>query len=148
MYDAVAGRILSGGGAPSYELSDAITNSHITTINEASGLAQVKQLKGLNQGRIFGDGIILPTGHVLTTGGMSWGRVYTDATAVTVPEIWDPTIEEWSQWTELADEVTPRTYHSIGVLLQDGTVLSGGGGLCGVVCVDGINQEVLTKRRI
>lgn len=137
MYDAVAGKILSGGGAPSYEESAAITNSHITTINEASGIAQVKQLKGLNRGRIFGDGILLPTGHVLTTGGMSWGKVYTDATAVTVPEIWDPVTEEW---TELADEVTPRTYHSIGVLLQDGTVFSGGGGLCGVVCVNGINQ--------
>lgn len=137
MYDAVAGKILSGGGAPSYEESAAIPNSHITTINEVSGIAQVKQLKGLNRGRIFGDGILLPTGHVLTTGGMSWGKVYTDATAVTVPEIWDPITEEW---TELADEVTPRTYHSIGVLLQDGTVFSGGGGLCGVVCVNGINQ--------
>ncbi|KAI5368260.1 putative galactose oxidase/kelch, beta-propeller, immunoglobulin-like, immunoglobulin E-set [Septoria linicola] len=137
MYDAVAGKILSGGGAPSYELSDALTNSHITTINEASGVAEVKQIKGLNRARIFGDGVILPTGHVLTTGGMQWGRVYTDATAVTVPEIWDPATEEW---TELADEVTPRTYHSIGVLLQDGTVFSGGGGLCGVVCVDGINH--------
>ena len=74
MYDAVAGKILSGGGAPSYELSDALTNSHITTINEASGVAEVKQIKGLNRARIFGDGVILPTGHVLTTGGMQWGK--------------------------------------------------------------------------
>jgi galactose oxidase len=137
MYDAVAGKILSAGGAPSYELSNALTNAHITTINDASGVAEVKQLKGLNRARIFGDGVILPTGHVLTTGGMQWGRVYTDATAVTVPEIWDPETEEF---TELADEGTARTYHSIGVLLQDGTVFSGGGGLCGTICIEGINQ--------
>lgn len=78
MHDAVTGKILSAGGAPSYELSDALTNAHITTINETSGVAEVKQLKGLNRARIFGDGILLPTGHALTTGGMQWGRVYTD----------------------------------------------------------------------
>lgn len=137
MYDAPAGKILSAGGAPSYELSDALTNAHITTINDAAGIAEVKPLAGLKHSRIFGDGVLLPNGQVLTTGGMKWGRVYTDATAVTIPELWDPVTEEF---TEMADEGVPRTYHSIGILMQDGTVFSGGGGLCGVVCIDGINH--------
>ncbi len=31
----------------------------------------------------------------------------------------------------MAQEAEPRNYHSVAVLLPDGTVFSGGGGLCG-----------------
>jgi galactose oxidase len=34
----------------------------------------------------------------------------------------------------MAPETSPRNYHSVGVLLRDGRVFSGGGGLCGDGC--------------
>lgn len=34
------------------------------------------------------------------------------------------------QWRTLAPEAVPRNYHSISILLTDGRVFSGGGGLC------------------
>ena len=43
-------------------------------------------------------------------------------------EMWNPANGEW---TKLAPMGAPRTYHSIALLLPDGKVLSGGGGLCG-----------------
>ena len=46
-------------------------------------------------------------------------------------EIWDPETEEF---TTLAAMAVPRTYHSVALLLPDGRVFSGGGGLCGEKC--------------
>ena len=37
-----------------------------------------------------------------------------------------------------------RTYHSVGVLLQDGRVFSGGGGLCGGCSTNHFNGQILT----
>ena len=44
-------------------------------------------------------------------------------------EIWDPDTERWT--LVQARHAVPRTYHSTAVLLQDGRILHGGGGLCG-----------------
>jgi hypothetical protein len=51
-------------------------------------------------------------------------------------EIWNPVTETWSNDAALA---VPRTYHSAAVLLPDGRVFVGGGGLCGDrdFCVSG-----------
>ena len=46
---------------------------------------------------------------------------------ILAPEIWNP---DTGQWREVADAGAPRNYHSIALLLPDGTVLSAGGGLC------------------
>jgi galactose oxidase len=47
-------------------------------------------------------------------------------------EIWDPATEKWTLLN--AKHKVPRTYHSTAVLLPDGRVLTGGGGLCGNRC--------------
>jgi hypothetical protein len=44
-------------------------------------------------------------------------------------EIWNPISETWSTDADLA---VPRTYHSVAVLMPDGRVFTGGGGLCGI----------------
>ncbi|MEM7332512.1 MAG: putative Ig domain-containing protein, partial [Chloroflexota bacterium] len=42
------------------------------------------------------------------------------------PEIWNP---DSGEWREVASMVTPRNYHSVAILLADGRILVGGGGL-------------------
>jgi galactose oxidase len=44
----------------------------------------------------------------------------------------------------LAAQAVPRTYHSFALLLPDGRVLSGGGGLCGQCSTNHTNAEILT----
>ena len=46
-------------------------------------------------------------------------------------ELWDPATEEFTLLNGLQGA---RTYHSVAVLLPDGRVFSGGGGLCGETC--------------
>jgi galactose oxidase len=38
----------------------------------------------------------------------------------------------------------PRTYHSVAVLLPDGTVFSGGGGLCGTCATNHADGQIFT----
>jgi Domain of unknown function (DUF1929)/Bacterial Ig-like domain (group 3)/Bacterial Ig-like domain (group 2)/Abnormal spindle-like microcephaly-assoc'd, ASPM-SPD-2-Hydin len=67
---------------------------------------------------------ILPDGTVLVTGGTS-GVVADDYTHPVFPvELWNPTSGTWSTLASLS---TYRGYHSVALLLPDGTVLSGGG---------------------
>ena len=69
---------------------------------------------------------VLPDGKVLVTGGVSGGD-FNDvlASAVRAAEIWDP---ETGDWTTLASSSIDRGYHSVSLLLPDGTVLHGASG--------------------
>ena len=70
----------------------------------------------------------LPDGSVLATGGLSSGADLVDLNAsVFAAELWDPATGEWST---LSDATRKRQYHSIAMLLPDGRVLTGGGGIC------------------
>ena len=56
-------------------------------------------------------------------------------------EIWDPATETFTLLD--AEHVVARTYHSTGVLLPDGRVFTGGGGLCGDRCtVNHLDMEI------
>jgi Domain of unknown function (DUF1929) len=56
-------------------------------------------------------------------------------------EMWDPATEKWS----LLDTIdAPRTYHSVALLLPDGRVFSGGGGLCGACNVNHFNGQIFS----
>ncbi|HEV7923329.1 MAG TPA: galactose oxidase-like domain-containing protein [Thermoanaerobaculia bacterium] len=69
---------------------------------------------------------ILPDGTVLATGGSN-GPGFNDwRSPVLTPELWDP---KSGRWTSLAPAAVTRVYHSIALLLPDGTVLNAGGGL-------------------
>ena len=70
----------------------------------------------------------LPNGQVFTVGGETYDVPFDDSTSVMTPEMWTPST---GQWTGMAQQAEPRNYHSVAVLLPDGTVFSGGGGLCG-----------------
>jgi hypothetical protein len=50
---------------------------------------------------------------------------------VYTPEIYSPSK---NTWRDMNDMNTPRNYHSVALLLEDGRVLAAGGGLCGRIC--------------
>lgn len=68
---------------------------------------------------------LLPDGKVLVTGGTRFAN--DPAQAVYATELWDPATEGWT--TLAPSNGIPRMYHSSAVLLPDGRVLMGGGGL-------------------
>jgi len=85
--------------------------------------------------------VVLPNGQIVVVGGQAWPVTFSDDGAVLVAELWDPATEKFSR---LASMVTPRTYHSVALLLPDGRVMSGGGGLCGSCATNHPNVEILT----
>ncbi len=70
---------------------------------------------------------ILPDGQVLITGGTTGGGFVDINTgdAARAAELWNPTT---NQWTTLASNSVMRVYHSVSLLLPDGTVLHGASG--------------------
>jgi hypothetical protein len=70
---------------------------------------------------------ILPDGQVLVTGGTRGGGFVNidEGNAVKAAEVWNPTT---GQWTPLASNSIMRVYHSVSMLLPDGTVLHGASG--------------------
>jgi hypothetical protein len=108
--------------------------------NPPSSAAQILDLNMANPrwratasmpiGRRHHNATLLPDGTVLVTGGTSGnggpnGGFNDLSQPVKRAELWDPATENW---TELAEEDTPRCYHGNAVLLPDARVLSAGGG--------------------
>jgi galactose oxidase len=125
MYDA--GKILSAGGSQSYTNSDAYRSAHIITIGQPFQAASVEQVANMRYARGFANAVVLPDGKVLVTGGQKRSMVFTNTDSALAPELFDPATKTW---TVLAEEIKPRNYHSVSLLLADGTVFTGGGGLC------------------
>jgi hypothetical protein len=71
--------------------------------------------------------IVLPDGTVFVTGGTTSGN-NNDEPSVFGAEIWNPVTQTW---TSVDHNQVPRSYHQNMVLLPDGRVLVGGGGLGG-----------------
>ncbi|CAG2146526.1 RICIN domain-containing protein [Cupriavidus plantarum] len=137
LYDI--GRIFTVGGAPDYENSNATANAHVIDIRTTT--PTVRKVASMAYARAFHNSVVLPNGQIVVIGGQAWPVTFSDDGAVLVPELWDPATEKFSR---LASMATPRTYHSVALLLPDGRVLSGGGGLCGSCATNHPNVEILT----
>ncbi|OCL01465.1 carbohydrate-binding module family 32 [Glonium stellatum] len=139
MYDAVNGKILAIGGATSYQDTTATSNAHIITIGAPNTTATVTTIGSMVYARGFANSIVLPDGKVFIVGGQKYVEPFSDDTAVYYPEMWDPTTQKF---TTLNPMYTPRTYHSVALLLPDGTVFSGGGGLCGTCTTNHFDAQI------
>lgn len=84
--------------------------------------------------RGFANGVVLPDGTVLVTGGQRRSLVFTDTNGILYPELFNPVAKTWRT---LSPEAVPRNYHAISILLPDGRVFTGGGGLCWVATIGG-----------
>lgn len=105
----------------------------------------------LNVGRNNHNSTVLPDGKILVTGGSTCSGFSNLDCGPTGPantaELWTP----GGNWQTLASHQVPRVYHSIAILLPDGRVMVGGGGLpahpgespaAGVVCLPGDQRPV------
>ncbi|QBY55513.1 RICIN domain-containing protein [Cupriavidus oxalaticus] len=133
------GKILTIGGAPNYDNTWATGNAHLIDLN--GGNATVRQIGAMAYPRAFHNSVVLPNGQVVVIGGQTYAQPFSDDRAVLVAELWDPATEKFRM---LAPMATPRTYHSVALLLPDGRVLSGGGGLCGNCSTNHPTVEILT----
>jgi len=127
MYDAVNGKIVTAGGATSYQDVDATSNVHLITLGAPNTTPTVEKLTSMNFQRAFANAVVLPNGKVFIVGGQVHAVPFSDATAILTPELWDPTTRTF---TILPAHIVPRTYHSFALLMLDGRVFTGGGGLC------------------
>ncbi|BAO91448.1 RICIN domain-containing protein [Caballeronia cordobensis] len=137
MYDI--GKILAVGGAPSYDQSQATSNA--TLIDISNGNAVTQTIAPMSYQRAFGNSVVLPNGQVVVVGGQTFAAPFSDDNAILTPELWDPATNAFSL---LVRQAVPRTYHSVALLLNDGRVLSGGGGLCGGCATNHTDVEILT----
>ncbi|KAL8912610.1 MAG: hypothetical protein Q9171_002412 [Xanthocarpia ochracea] len=131
MYDAVAGKILTVGGGANYDSSSITANANIITLGSPNTKASVTTIGSAHYARAFHNSVVLPDGKVLILGGVNFARVFNDDTTILYPELFDPAT---NSFTVMAPMSIPRNYHSVAILLADGTVFSAGGGLCGVGC--------------
>ena len=136
MYDV--GKILTVGGATAYKNTPATARAYTIDINNGVTAARTADMA---VSRSFANGVALPDGQVLVVGGQATPVPFTDTGARMAPEIWNPAT---GQWTTLAPMAIPRTYHSVAVLLPDGRVFVGGGGLCGNCTTNHLDGEIFT----
>jgi hypothetical protein len=88
-----------------------------------------------SQLRLWSNATVMADGKVLVTGGSAVANTLTGVAYAA--EIWDPAT---GQWTLGAQAEKPRLYHSIAMLLPDGSVLTGAGGAPGPV--KNLNMEI------
>lgn len=125
MYDV--GKIFTAGGANSYGDVPGLSVAHLIDIDKVGAPAVVEKLPNMKYKRAFANVVALPDGKILVSGGQQWAKGFTDREPVFAPELFDPATKTF---TELSPEAIPRNYHSVSILLADGRVFSGGGGLC------------------
>ena len=150
MYDAVEGKILAAGGAPSYNYKDgdglirsekATTEAYVITLDQPNEKVDVQIAGdgGMHFPRSFAHAVILPNGETLVVGGQEEPRVFTEDTPQLTPEIYSPTD---NVWRKVAPNTVPRAYHSFALLLRDATILVGGGGLSNQLPVNHFDAQI------
>jgi galactose oxidase len=121
------GKIFTAGGSPDYTNSAANNRAHMITLGEYGEAATVERAPDMAYPRGFSNAVVLPDGTVLVTGGQRKSLVFTDTDGVLQTELFNPATKSWKT---LASQAVPRNYHSVSILLPDGRVFTGGGGLC------------------
>ncbi|KAJ5684890.1 Galactose oxidase/kelch beta-propeller [Penicillium maclennaniae] len=144
MFDAIEGKILTVGGSPDYDKSWATSNAHIITIGEPGQRPTVRPAGEngmMHSERVFHTTVVLPDGKVFIAGGQTFGVAFNEENVQFIPEIYDP---ETDTFVELQQNNFVRVYHTISILLPDGRVLNGGGGLCGNCSANHYDAQIFT----
>lgn len=144
MFDATRGKILTFGGSPSYQNSNAGSNAYLITLSEPGNEPDVRfASNGLYHARSFHTSVVLPDGQVFITGGQTYAVPFSDNDAVFEPEMYSPDEDKFSK---MQPNSIVRVYHSISLLLPDATVFTGGGGLCGDCTTNHFDGQIYTPQ--
>lgn len=105
-----------------------VRNNRAAIIVDINGTGEPTSSSGgsLSRDRKYGNATVLADGRVWVNGGSSTGNDLVGAALDS--ELWNPVT---NTWTTTASAATVRLYHSAALLLADGTVLTGGGGVPG-----------------
>jgi hypothetical protein len=130
MYETGKILVVGGGGNTSWPTPDPKTNvptetAEVIDLNSATPTWQ--NTGSMANKRRHMNATVLPDGQVLATGGTRGGGFVdiNPADAVKAAELWNP---KTGQWTTLSSASKMRVYHSVSILLPDGTVLHGSSG--------------------
>lgn len=137
MYDV--GKVLVAGGLQAIDNGAVVNAAFTIDLNNATPV--VASAAPMAQSRAFANSVILPNGEVMVVGGTNVGAFGSDAGTIYTPEIWNPASR---QWRSVADAAVPRNYHSLALLLPDGRVWSGGGGLYADSTIDHQDAQIYT----
>ncbi len=141
MYDI--GKVLVAGGLQAIDNGTVVNKAFTVNLNGATPV--VAPTASMANARSFSNSVILPNGEVMVVGGTFVGAFGSDAGTIYTPEIWNPTT---GQWRAVADAAVPRNYHSLAMLLPDGRVWSGGGGLYGETPADHRDAQIFTPPQL
>ena len=145
LYNAEQGKVMMVGGR---QESGGVTLNQVDLfdLNTQTWTAG----PSMNFKRQYHNTTLLPDGKVLATGGTRCDGALPSRDCAEgpahIPEIWNPATNSWTQLAEVPTRIT-RIYHSVAVLLPDGRVLVGGGGLPagkGEQVVDTSNNTIVT----
>jgi hypothetical protein len=130
MYDVGKILVVGGGGHTSWPTPDPksatpTATAEVIDLNDAAPAWQ--NTSSMAVARRHMNATILPDGQVLATGGTRGGGFVNidPGLAVKEAELWNPST---GQWTTLAANNVMRVYHSVSLLMPDGTVLHGSSG--------------------
>lgn len=129
------GKILKVGGSASYSSNTpGNSNAYVIELDTNGGdNVTVTKVSSPEHARIYVSSVVLPHGEVLILGGRDEAEVFVDRGAYLSAEMFNPAT---NSFRTLASMEVPRTYHSAAILLKDGRVFMGGGGLCGENCAE------------
>jgi hypothetical protein len=130
MYETGKILVVGGGGNTSWPTPDPKTTlptetAEVIDLNSASPSWQ--STGSMANKRRHMNATVLPDGQVLATGGTRGGGFVdiNPGDAVKAAELWNP---KTGQWTTLSSASKMRVYHSVSMLLPNGTVLHGSSG--------------------
>ncbi|NNG37917.1 DUF1929 domain-containing protein [Flexivirga sp. ID2601S] len=130
--------LVAGGGTPVASTAIVDTRGATPMVRPAAPMSVPRRQHNLT---------ILPDGSLLATGGQTtWGTqgLLDLNNPALKPERWDP---DTNTWTSYEPAAIKRFYHSTALLLPDGRIFTGGGGICGACVSAGYlakNLEIFT----
>ena len=134
-YDIGKSIVVGGGNITEDGVAKVPTRTAVVLSSGTGLVPAVASTGSLATRRRQHNATLLADGSVLVTGGMTSAAtsgLVDLAHAATAAERWNPAT---GQWTVLASASRIRQYHSTAVLLPDGRVMTGGGGICSL-CMD------------
>lgn len=121
-----ASRIMICGGG-SYQDITSPTDSSCGLISPEA-TTPTWEMDSMPEGRVMVEGVLLPDGTVLWLNGANQGAqgfLLADKPTLTAL-LYNPAKAAGQRWSRLATSTIPRLYHSVALLLLDGTVLVAG----------------------